>query len=99
MNNMELEAEIAAGIVILLLSGGIIGLLILALARIGDLLNDYNTKKDEKRKAKAIAEALDEEILKEAKTHKVSTPLDYAKDLKKEQERKSIVITEVVYAE
>lgn len=96
---MELEAEIAAGIVILLLSGGIIGLLILALARISDLLNDYNTKKDEKRKAKAIAEALDEEILKEAKAHKVSTPLDYAKDLKKEQEKKSIVITEVVYAE
>lgn len=96
---MELEAEIAAGIVILLLSGGIIGLLVLALARIGDLLNDYNTKKDEKQKAKAIAEALDEEILKEVKTHKASTPLDYAKDLKKEQERKSIVITEVVYAE
>lgn len=97
--DMNIETEIAAVITLLFLLGGIIGLFVLALARIGDFFNDYKHQKEEKIKAKAIAEAIDREIITQSKTHKINYPMDFVQNLKKEQEKKHTIITEVVYVE
>ena len=108
---MGYDEGIAGAIGVLIISGVVIGFLLMIFTYLGEFFNDYNTNKAKELRKYQEDEARDREFLTQAKRHTINYTEKQVKSIKEENSNKdfkvdfdinlggSIVKTEIVYAE
>lgn len=106
---MDFEEEFLVATLILLIAGVIIGILVMIFTKLSEMLMEHNEKKAAEQAKKLIAQAHDEALFAQAKSHQKMVTEPLARDIKDEEFdfkvdfnvklKGSTVKTETVYAD